>query len=150
MKNEIDKTVERIGQLPNICKCFSWAWRNEDLGKGLPHHPDCDGTGSRKELSVIDRLINRVGLLLDGKTICFIHFAEVEMRSDGYTATCSKLCDVEELKSLANAYTQLKADLATAKQGLEHIAGNWECGHQGECRCLSDIAQDTLDKIGKE
>jgi hypothetical protein len=46
--------------------------------------------------------------------------------------------------------TQLKADLATAKQGLEYIAGNWECGHQGECRCLPDIAQQTLDKIGKE
>lgn len=50
----------------------------------------------------------------------------------------------------ADGIAQLKADLVTAKQGLGHIAENWECGHQGECRCLPDIAQDTLDKIGKE
>lgn len=65
------------------------------------------------------------------------------------------------LQALANTYTQLKADLATAKQGLEHYADvenwyaldpNWPkwnyCGDSDGNGY--DLARQTLDKIGKE
>jgi len=68
---------------------------------------------------------------------------------------------------LQEQVTQLKADLATAKQGLESYAEtrNWECQLCGidryHKRCYQDtfssdtgngydLAQQKLDKIGKE
>lgn len=68
MKNEIDKTVETIGQLPDDAECLYVA---KD-----------DGTGTRPFLTVKD------------------------------------------IKALCTAYTQLKADLATAKQ---EGASNQDC-----------------------
>ena len=114
MKNEIDKTVERIEQLPDgrhLIPC---------------DHLDCEIDG---------------GLDTDG------------------------------VKKLVAAYTKLKADLATAKQGLEHYAdeNSWDYSrfiHDGmddaQIAALpkdlyiwddangQDLAQQTLDKIGKE
>lgn len=74
-----------------------------------------------------------------------------------------------QLKALATAYTQLKADLATARQGLEHYADICSTclsprdthDENGQVDMLDEIgrmicgkpeypAQQTLDKIGKE
>ena len=71
---------------------------------------------------------------------------------------------------LQEQVTQLKADLATAKQGLEHYAdtatwANWQPVRSGIIKAVRyspngtlqnkdpngyDLAQQTLDKIGKE
>mgnify|MGYP006315961345 CR=1 FL=1 len=118
MKNEIDKTVERIGQLPEEnCKRI---WIN---------YRTPDGT-------------------------IYSNYVSFE---------------VADLKAFATAYTQLKADLATAKQGLEHYADICSAclsprdthDENGQVDMLDEIghmicgkpeypAQQTLDKIGKE
>ncbi len=109
--NEIDKTVDRIGQLPDDAQCLYVA---KD-----------DGTGTRPFLTDKD------------------------------------------LKALANAHTQLKADLATAKQGLERIAnpinamqndlkdgqsldGAAAVYISNDATWLKSVAQQTLAAIGKE
>lgn len=111
MKNEIEQTVERIGQLPDDSRVM------------------INPTGGGE--AVVTPLIGR------------------------------------NLRELGSAYTQLKADLATAKQGLERYgdASNW---HNEEftsnsvpftAKCFLgasrdgngyDLAQQTLAAIGKE
>lgn len=96
MKNEIDKTVERIGQLPEEnCKRI---WIN---------YRTPDGT-------------------------IYSNYVSFE---------------VADLKAFATAYTKLKADLATAKQGLETIRN---MDYRGNRHSSADIAQQTLAAIGKE
>lgn len=115
MKNEIDQTVERIGQLPDGENLHWW---DKESQTWLPEPEDA--------------------LLSD------------------------------ELKDLRTAYTQLKADLATARQGLEHYADTyqWLCcqpSYLHDCKtdkCWMtnydgdgqgwEHAQQTLDAIGKE
>jgi len=59
------------------------------------------------------------------------------------TVNCPDDMEAVALKALANAYTKAVADLATAKRGLGLIESTGD-------RNSADIAQQTLDAIGKE
>lgn len=109
----------------------------------------------------IDQTVERIARL-DPRDSSLEHWKfDGEAEADGQHTKeyFGEFCTPEQipaLQALATAYTQLKADLATAKQGLEDVKTTLYghgCGpDKGLCACCraDDIAQQTLAAIGKE
>ena len=118
----------------------------------------------------IDQTVERIGQLPKGQKLK----SQPWLKDGGVSAFPGDFIGTGDLTTdnlieLKDAYTQLKADLATAKQGLEpfvDVCTNCLCYREqhdanGEVDMLDEIgqmicgkpeypAQQTLDKIGKE